>query len=419
MASTSASISDYASAIGENQSATCPNAVYSQTTPPDAVSDADSGGSPALTDLPFDSKHGGEPRSNLSSAHRPPESPRSHRRHSAMTMDTHPSSFKRGQAHIHETHDHPRPNTATPSLSMLGIDTLDTSSRSQDTSNSPLTPKGGTFVKARGDMPTSSIAQLQLWDSGGSSSNTSTLVGSASRVPSHSRKHLRTTSGGTAIEGSRGSSSSASASSEQVAKGDIEVMPRPEMDMIQPHQQVQHAKSTPEDHTATISPIRHTPWARQDRPRSGFSIRFERSSSAPGRDSRRTHSRQVSTPQLSPLMPLLFQPDLPLGMLAYTNRSARIIYTLYPLLIYMHIPFTLFLDFNVVFALAQIATHPMAEGDAVAGHLAATPRSNPWWIALAFYALSTLTWFLVVFLIHDLYYSYHKVWKNREFAGSR
>lgn len=114
-------------------------------------------------------------------------------------------------------------------------------------------------------------------------------------------------------------------------------------------------------------------------------------------------------------MPLVFQPDLPLAMLRYTSRTAWILYTLYPLLYFAHVPLTLFLDVNVLYALVQIALHPTNEtstrdGDNIQG----TPRSSPWWIAVGLYALSTFFWFFVVFSIHDLYYRHFKVWNNRE-----
>jgi hypothetical protein len=129
------------------------------------------------------------------------------------------------------------------------------------------------------------------------------------------------------------------------------------------------------------------------------------------------HSRHPSSNlQLSPALPLLFQPDLPLNMLIYNSRFALLMYTIYPVLYFAQIPVSLFVDFNVLYALIQIALHPTPDGLSATlnGVIQAQPRVNPWWIAVGFYALSTFVGLVAVFGIHDLYYSYYKRWKNRK-----
>lgn len=136
------------------------------------------------------------------------------------------------------------------------------------------------------------------------------------------------------------------------------------------------------------------------------------------------HSRRLSTPEMSPLMPLVFQHDLPIGMLSYTSTFARVSHSLYPLLYFLHVPITLYLDYSVLYALIQIALHPDAipaeEGEGNrkladgVGLIDGTTRASPWWIAVGFYALSTFCWFFIVFLLHDLYWAYYKRWNECE-----
>lgn len=333
------------------------------------------------------------------------------------------SSQEQGDGHLHATRDLLQgPNkdhahgplshySEAPSQYIVG----------QDSTDSPVTPRKSAFIKTGSSMPSSSHVKQQLWESGGES-NTSTMVGSTRATSSFIRKHLKTASGDSVFENSRRSSSSASASREEATK-------RESVDVVQSTSDTKREDGLHEvipSHQASgpDNPTRPAPWTAQDRPRSGSTLRFQHQPAelrrSPSRGTR-YQAREMSSssaPQLSPMVPLLFQPDLPLEMVTYTNCLARIVHTLYPLFYHSHVLVTLFLDFNVLYALVQVASHPSPEGaDIPAGTgitIAGTPRVNPWWIALAFYALSTCSWFIVVFLIHDTYLFYHKVWKNRK-----
>lgn len=123
-----------------------------------------------------------------------------------------------------------------------------------------------------------------------------------------------------------------------------------------------------------------------------------------------------SSPLYSPIFPLVFQLALDLSLLRYHSLLARFHHLIYPLLYFAHIPVTLFLDYNVIYALTRIAVHPYAADarDSSAGYIAGQPRANLWWIALGFHALSTLVWLIGVVLIHDVYYSYIRRWNQGE-----
>jgi hypothetical protein len=300
------------------------------------------------------------------------------------------------------------PNTETKTAKdRHSLTTIDMSERAIDCAEgeSPTTSRRSTFVRAAGNMPTSSPVQLQLWESVPSSSS-NTLVGSPGHIREYLRGHTKTPSGSSVAQESRRSSS---ISREGICHDEREGIQRhlsPTTGTGQP----QLDKSAPRS-GSFLPPVRYASWAEQDRPRSGSIIDFQLK--LPG--SRQGHNRHSSIPQLSPIMPLVFQPDLPLAMLGYTSRTVRILYALYPLLYFAHVPLALFLDVNVLYALVQIALHPAAvtyTGDG--GNIQGKPRLHPWWIAIGLYAFSTFIWFFVVLLLHDLYYRNFKVWKDRK-----
>jgi len=273
-------------------------------------------------------------------------------------------------------------------------------------SESSTAPRRTSFIRSGGTMPTANTAQLQLWESAASSSS-NTLVGVPSNIRESVRGHIRTVSGSSSAQKSRRSRSSSVS---------CEVDGATESQDVQRQSTLQNgvAEASLNDpapyQRKSAPPLRYTPWASRSRPRSASTIRFQSGVS----ESRQSRSRRYSTPQLSPLMPLVFQPDLPLDVVAYIGRTARILHNLHPVFYFAHIPVTLFLDFTILYALVQIALHPTTEGQAVnGGSIQGSPRINPWWIGVGIYALSTIIWFFVVFLIHDLYYCHFKVWKNR------
>lgn len=278
---------------------------------------------------------------------------------------------------------------------------------------SPTSSRRSSFIKTGSSMPTSSSAQKQLWESGGisaSSSNNATLVAASASIPSYIRSHFRSGSGGT-IVGMSGTSSSSSEAIEPMNGEHIRYsgssMPVTDRERLQAMAEGGMPRKSLPVAPSTCSSAR-------DRPRNGGSaLRYQRGSLTSKYLDHANHP--ISPAQISPLMPLIFQPDLPLEMLNYTNKSARVLHTIYPLLYHLHIPLTLFLDFNAVYALVQIASQPTPQDSATTGTgIQSEPRVNPWWIAVGFYALSTLTWLVVVVILHDIWYSYQKVWKNRK-----
>ncbi|SPC63549.1 uncharacterized protein UHOD_01114 [Ustilago sp. UG-2017b] len=84
-----------------------------------------------------------------------------------------------------------------------------------------------------------------------------------------------------------------------------------------------------------------------------------------------------------------------------SSRLARVHHTILPLLTYAHIPATLFLDYNVIFALVQIALHP---DSAQSGFRAA------WWIATGVYGGCVLVWLVGVVILYEWLWSYRRRW---------
>ncbi|SPO20422.1 uncharacterized protein UTRI_00819_B [Ustilago trichophora] len=87
--------------------------------------------------------------------------------------------------------------------------------------------------------------------------------------------------------------------------------------------------------------------------------------------------------------------------LRLSSRVARIHHTILPLLTYAHIPATLFLDYNVIFALVQIALHPDSTQ---------TGWRTAWWIALGIYGGCVLVWLIGVVVIYEGLWSFRRRW---------
>lgn len=325
---------------------------------------------------------------------------------------------KRGARHKSQSNTKTQPSTTVEVSEVSEVSgerktDLPIKSRHQDSPvfppESSTSPRRTSVVPSAGNVLTASTAQLQSWESAASSSS-NTLVGVPSTIRESFHGHIRTVSGSSTAQKSRRSSSVSREADGLVKSEDAQRHSDPldEAGEVSASSPVSVRRSPP-------PPVRYTPWVPRDRPRSGSTIRFQQGVS----DSRQSHLRRFSTPQLSPLMPLVFQPDLPLDVIEYTGRRARTLHTLYPVLYFAHIPLTLFLDFNILYALVQIALHPTAEGQAViGGSIQGSPRVGPWWIAIGFYALSSFIWLFVIVLIHDLYYRHFKVWKNRKLRSS-
>ncbi|SPO21342.1 uncharacterized protein UTRI_00819 [Ustilago trichophora] len=87
--------------------------------------------------------------------------------------------------------------------------------------------------------------------------------------------------------------------------------------------------------------------------------------------------------------------------LRLTSRIAKIHHTILPLLTYAHIPATLFLDYNVIFALVQITLHPDSTQ---------TGWRTAWWIALGIYGGCVLVWLIGVVVIYEGLWSFRRRW---------
>lgn len=88
-------------------------------------------------------------------------------------------------------------------------------------------------------------------------------------------------------------------------------------------------------------------------------------------------------------------------ILDLSSRLARMHHTVLPILTYAHIPATLFLDYNVTFALVQIALYP---DDFQNG------TRTAWWIAVGIYSACVLAWLVGVVIIYEWLWSYRRRW---------
>ncbi len=84
------------------------------------------------------------------------------------------------------------------------------------------------------------------------------------------------------------------------------------------------------------------------------------------------------------------------------SRAARFHHTILPLLTYAHIPATLFLDYNVIFALVQIALYP--------DNLQQSGTRAAWWISLGIYAACVVIWLVGVVFLYERVWSYARRW---------
>jgi len=139
---------------------------------------------------------------------------------------------------------------------------------------------------------------------------------------------------------------------------------------------------------------------------------------SPGGGRRASRHRQISSADFSPIMPLVFQPSLNTDILKFDSKLARIHFFLHPLLYFAHVPLTLFLDYNVIFTLVQIALHPypinnpLDLGASDQAEISTKPLLNSWWFAVGLYCSSTLTWFFGVFLLFEIFWSFRRRWND-------
>ncbi|KAN0060188.1 hypothetical protein ACQY0O_007516 [Thecaphora frezii] len=82
---------------------------------------------------------------------------------------------------------------------------------------------------------------------------------------------------------------------------------------------------------------------------------------------------------------------------------SRIHHLLLPLLAFAHVPATLFLDFNAIFVLVQVALHPDANQAGV---------RTAWWVATGVYGACSVCWFVGVVVIYEVLWQYARRWTN-------
>ncbi|BGP51182.1 hypothetical protein JCM10450v2_007111 [Rhodotorula kratochvilovae] len=107
------------------------------------------------------------------------------------------------------------------------------------------------------------------------------------------------------------------------------------------------------------------------------------------------------------------------SMCDFEGGFPRLLHLLYPFAIFAHIPATLFLDYNLVYLLCQLARYPAVPSptsrNIAMRALVDVPdirASTGWWVAVATYAACTAAWFFGVFLWKELGREFFVRWKR-------
>ena len=79
----------------------------------------------------------------------------------------------------------------------------------------------------------------------------------------------------------------------------------------------------------------------------------------------------------------------------------------------LHIPITLFLDYNHLYIISQLALSPALPTLLTPRALQVTKVdvSTAWWIAIAIYALSSIIWLVGIVVVRVFYRGYLKIWR--------
>ncbi|KAL8286614.1 hypothetical protein RQP46_004142 [Phenoliferia psychrophenolica] len=107
----------------------------------------------------------------------------------------------------------------------------------------------------------------------------------------------------------------------------------------------------------------------------------------------------------------------------YAGWFPRLVHMIFPLFVIFHYPATLFLDYNVLYTLVQLALDPslpttssnLNSSDFVPRDTIAVPTlrtSTAFWVAVGLYALCTFLWGTVVCLWLDLGRGYLSLWER-------
>ncbi|KAL9934036.1 hypothetical protein V8E36_007118 [Tilletia maclaganii] len=121
----------------------------------------------------------------------------------------------------------------------------------------------------------------------------------------------------------------------------------------------------------------------------------------PDRTSTPVHAALRPRPRFPP------RPDRALQKVEYRSALARIHHTLLPLFVYAHAPLTVFLDYNTIFVLTQIASAPETGGD---GGDVVSASGTVWWFALALYGLADLGWLVGVVILYEGVFHFARRW---------
>ncbi|PWN49332.1 hypothetical protein IE53DRAFT_363237 [Violaceomyces palustris] len=95
------------------------------------------------------------------------------------------------------------------------------------------------------------------------------------------------------------------------------------------------------------------------------------------------------------------KPFKELDDMRYRNMLARVHHTFLLLLSYGYVPATIFLDYNAIYVLVQLALHPDADQTGV--------RAS-WWVATGVYSASHLVWLIGIVAIQEALWSFARRW---------
>ncbi|GAA5979614.1 hypothetical protein JCM11641_007887 [Rhodosporidiobolus odoratus] len=113
-----------------------------------------------------------------------------------------------------------------------------------------------------------------------------------------------------------------------------------------------------------------------------------------------------------------FRPErLNFSMVDYEGWFPRLSHLLYPFFIFAHIPVSLFLDYNLIYTLCQLALYPALPSTSLRNiatrSLVTTPdiqASTGWWVAVGVYSACTVVWFFGVTLWKEIGREYYARW---------
>ncbi|GAA6064006.1 hypothetical protein JCM10212_001401 [Sporobolomyces blumeae] len=107
------------------------------------------------------------------------------------------------------------------------------------------------------------------------------------------------------------------------------------------------------------------------------------------------------------------------SLIEFEGWFSRVVHLLYPFVMFAHIPATIFLDYNLLYILVQVALYPAfpsaASMNAVIGRRAVVPvpdlaSSTGWWVAVGVYAACTAVWLFGICLVRECGRAYLRRW---------